>query len=78
MSERMDVVCAQKRGEKTYWNRIGSAWPAKSGTGYNVVLFAVPASQEGEYRFSIFPVDAERATKAAPSGPAKLDDDIPF
>lgn len=31
-----------KRGEKTFWNRLGSAWPHADGKGFNVTLECVP------------------------------------
>ena len=30
------------RGEKSYWTRIGSAWPHADGGGLNVTLECVP------------------------------------
>lgn len=32
----------RKRGEKSYWTRIGVAWPHADGNGFNVQLECVP------------------------------------
>ncbi len=31
-----------KKGEKSYFTRIGAAWPNKSGNGFQIQLDAVP------------------------------------
>jgi len=36
--------------KKTYWYEIGAAWPTKSGTGFNVKLYALPVDGS----FSLF------------------------
>jgi hypothetical protein len=41
--------------KKSYWYEIGSAWPTKSGEGFNVVLHAVPV----DGKFSLFPPRAK-------------------
>ena len=30
------------RGEKSFWTRIGSAWPHADGNGFNIQLEVVP------------------------------------
>ena len=37
-------IAYQKRmqGDKAFFNRIGAAWPTKSGTGFSIQLDAVP------------------------------------
>lgn len=34
------------QGEKSYWNKIGAAFPHADGKGYNVVLDCMPFSGE--------------------------------
>jgi hypothetical protein len=43
MTERMDVVSPRKdpKSEKTYYDRIGAAWPTKNG-GWSVRVSAWP------------------------------------
>lgn len=36
------VYQIRDRGEKSYWTRIGSAWPHADGGGFNVQLECVP------------------------------------
>lgn len=31
-----------REGEKGFWTRVGAAWPAKNGNGFNIQLDAVP------------------------------------
>ena len=45
MSEgRLDVLVVREdeRTKKSYWTKIGAAFPAKEGVGYTVVLDALP------------------------------------
>jgi hypothetical protein len=44
---RLDAMIARDftdrdGNNKTAWTRIGTAWPAKQGTGYSIVLEALP------------------------------------
>ena len=36
------AVKERGKGKKSYWTRIGRAWPHKSGTGFNLELEALP------------------------------------
>lgn len=68
-----------ERGGKTYWTRIGSAWPTKNGNGgFNGVLDALPVNG----KFAIQPPfddDAPRGGRDGGSAPAPfVDDDITF
>lgn len=51
MSERLEVFVVTERpdansstGQKSFWTRVGVAWPMKNGTGYTVNLDALPAN----------------------------------
>ena len=94
---RLDAMIATdyvtSSGEnKTRWTKIGTAWPAKQGAGYSIVLDALPLpsmSRDGKLECRILlrePLpardDAPR-TERAQSSPrrAPVDDDldqIPF
>ena len=82
MGERLDAVMGRKSkdGQKTYWTKIGAAFPNKQGGGYTVVLDAIPAPEEGQYRISLFvpKEDDGRGKAKGGGGQAPLDDDIPF
>jgi hypothetical protein len=78
------TVCTpvETQGGKTFWRRLGSAWPAKSGDGWNLQLDAVPING----KLSIFPpregdrpVQEKPPVSTAPSEPIpEMDDEIPF
>jgi hypothetical protein len=36
--------------DKTAFTKVGSAFPNKSGDGYTVLLDAIPAPQDGQYK----------------------------
>lgn len=84
MSERLDALIGRKSkdGQKTFWTKIGVAWPNKQGGGYTVVLDAMPAPEEGQFRISLFvPREDDARSKgggkrADPNEP--LDDTVPF
>ena len=94
MSERLDAVMGRKSkdGQKTYWTKIGAAFPNKQGEGYTVVLDAMPAPEDGQYRISLFVPkeddgrgrgggrvnDGARQRPVAGGGSVDLDDGIPF
>lgn len=46
--ERLDVLAVTKRGEKSNWTRIGSAFPTKSGEGWKLKLGFFPILPETE------------------------------
>lgn len=40
-----------RNGEKkTAWNRVGIMFPAKQGDGFTILLDAVPAPQDGQFK----------------------------
>lgn len=88
MTTRYDVTTPRKRKDgNTFWMRIGSAWPAKEGEGFNVELDALPLPDaEGRCSFIIRPAKdlreasgtSARQAPARGKGPEPLDDSIPF
>jgi len=42
MTSRMDIVCPRDSGDKTYFTKIGVAFPNKNGNGYTLVFEALP------------------------------------
>jgi hypothetical protein len=92
MSQRFDVSAPRRRKDgQTFWTRIGSAWQAKDGEGFNVELDALPLPDaEGRCSFIIRQAKDLREAAAprepqtrAPQralgrGPEPLDDSIPF
>lgn len=46
--ERLDALAVTKRGEKSTWTRIGSAFPTKNGEGWKLKLGFIPVLAETE------------------------------
>lgn len=84
MSERLDVLAVREVNGKSYYTKIGAAFPLKSGVGYSVVAHAISAPVDGQYKFILMPPkhnDGFAPRQAgAPSGSAGIDlnDDVPF
>ena len=36
MTERLDALTVREHNGKSYWTKIGVAWPNKNGAGYTV------------------------------------------
>jgi hypothetical protein len=50
MTERLDALAVRESNGKSYFTKIGVAFPAKSGNGYSVLLDAIPASVDGQFK----------------------------
>ena len=48
--ERLDALTVRESNGKSYFTKIGAAFPSKQGNGYTLMLDAVPASVDGQYR----------------------------
>lgn len=72
MSQRMDVRTPMKRSDGgTWWPKIGSAWQARSGEGWDIKLDMMPAPVDGQWKLVI------RPPKEGEDKPAKSRDDRP-
>lgn len=85
MTTRYDALVGRKYTrdgvEKTAWSKIGVAWPSKSGEGFNVQLDAMPAPQDGAFRFVLFPPREDKPQQSRGGGgetARDMDDSIPF
>lgn len=83
--ERLDALCVRESNDKSYFTRIGVAFPNKDGKGWTVLLDAVPASSEGQYKIMLrepLPKDENRSggqqQNRAPRYSDQLDDDFPL
>lgn len=81
MSRKPYTICQAKPGKdgKTFWNRIGSAWPDDKG-GFNLTFDALPIPSYSEkyglrVEAKIFP---PREDEGDGSRAHDLDDEIPF
>jgi hypothetical protein len=88
MADRLDALTVREYNGKSYWTKIGAAFPGKSG-GWIVRLDAVPASADGQYTIHLrepLPRDGQRqgnqsnATNDRGGGAwgGDLDDNIPY
>ena len=85
MATRYNVIVARPgKDDKTFWHRIGTAWPRDSG-GVSVTLDSLPIpGKDGKVSFLI--VDADKDAKPTQSGSkptqvgagADMSDEIPF
>ena len=85
MTDRYDAVISRKSEDgKTRYTKIGAAFPAKNGDGFNIVLDALPMpNAEGQAWISLFvpkPKEDHGQQQAPAPSPASndMDDEIPF
>jgi hypothetical protein len=83
MTQRFDLISPRARKDgKTFWCRVGAAFPRDKG-GYSLVFDALPLP-DAEGRVSLLMVeptqrDGQRQQSAPQGGgPAPYDDDIAF
>lgn len=85
---RLDIMQPRTGGDgKTYWTKLGSAWPAKQGGGYSLTFEALPLQSLNDkghlecrvlLREPLPPRDgAPRTSERAPAADG-LNDDVPF
>ena len=85
---RLDALTVRESNGKSFWTRIGVAFEAKDGNGWTVMLDAMPAPQDGQFKIMLraprqdgeAPKQAYSADKNKRSVPAfeAPDDDLPF
>lgn len=73
---RLDAMSAREKDGKTYWNRIGVAFPAKQGPGWTLYLDSIPAPNDGQFKIMLMQ-PKPRDGGGSSGGPAG-GDDIPF
>jgi hypothetical protein len=74
MTTRLDALSARESNGKTYWTRVGVAFQTKDGTGWNVLLDAMPAPVDGQFKISLM----VPKPRDGGSQPASTSDDIPY
>lgn len=90
---RLDAMTVRTVNDKNYWTKIGVAFPAKQGAGWNVLLDAIPAPVDGQFKIMLMepkPQDGQapapkqdysqsrQGAGAAPNFGGGADSDIPF
>jgi hypothetical protein len=84
----MDVIAAVKSrdGSKSYWTRIGVAFPSKGG-GWSIFLDYIPTSRNDEGRMQFLMVEPKEKEGGSRGGRGRQkedtredlgDDEIPF
>lgn len=80
---RMNLTSPRKRNDKTFWVSVGSAFPTKDGTGFQLVFDALPLPDaDGRVVVLMSPPREDNAprqqrqTGGAPAG--GMEDEIPF
>lgn len=48
LSTHLEILGVTKRGERSSWNRVGTAFPTKDGKGYRLRLDFIPVKETTE------------------------------
>lgn len=51
--ERLDALSVRESNGKSYFTKIGAAFPNKDGKGFTVLLDAMPAPAEGQFKIML-------------------------
>lgn len=75
--ERLEAMTVRESNGKSYWTKIGVAFPAKQGEGWTVLLDAMPAPAEGQFKILLRePLPPREQTSQRQTQPAGYDDDV--
>jgi hypothetical protein len=79
MTDRYDALTVRESNGKSYFTKIGAMFRNRQGDGFTLMLDAVPASNDGQYRILLSvpkPRDGREAGGSPPSrnAPQSLDD----
>ena len=50
MSTRLDALAVRESNGKSYFTKIGVAFPSRNGNGYSLLLDAMPAPTDGQFK----------------------------
>ena len=85
MAERLDALAVSeyqdRNGEtRTSFTRIGVAFPLRSGEGYQLMLDAMPAPVDGQFKILCKPPREDNRQRQTDQRPLSEDlgDEIPF
>lgn len=76
MTERLDALAVRESNDKFYFTKIGVAFPAKQGPGFTILLDAMPAPTEGQFKILLrepLPPREQQGQRQT----ADLDDEVP-
>lgn len=77
--ERLDAMTVRESNGKSFWTKIGVAFPAKQGPGWTVLLDAVPAPTEGQFKIILRePLPPRDQQSQQQPGYAPMNDSVPY
>lgn len=82
--KRLDALTVREVNGKSYFTRLGVAFENKNGDGYNVLLDAIPAPVDGQFKIMLKPPQekdgGQQQSRSGGSGRVGRDDpdSIPF
>ncbi len=78
--ERLEAMTVRESNGKSFWTKIGVAFPAKQGGGWSVLLDAMPAPVEGQFKIILREPLPPREQGGGQAKPPRddLDDYSPF
>jgi hypothetical protein len=53
MANRLDALSVRESNEKSYFTKIGAAFENKDGKGWTVLLDAMPAPTDGQFKIML-------------------------
>lgn len=77
MTERLDALSVRESNGKSYFTKIGAAFPNRDGKGWSILLDAMPASTDGQYKIMLrapLPKDGDRGGNRQGGGFGGADD----
>lgn len=82
MAERLDALSVRESNGKSYFTKIGAAFPNKDGKGWSILLDAMPASNDGQFKIMLrepLPPREDGGSRAPSRDEMRreLDDEIP-
>lgn len=80
MNERMDALSVRESNGKSYFTKIGVAFPNKDGKGFSLLLDAMPAPNDGQFKILLRVPDPKDRLKdrGTSQDASELDDSVPF
>jgi hypothetical protein len=75
---RLDAMSAREKDGKTYWNKVGVAFPAKQGPGWTVYLDSIPAPVDGQFKIMLMAPKPRDGLSGGSQGGAFDDSSVPF
>ncbi len=76
MAKRYDVITPRENGDKTFWHRIGTAWPGEK-FAFDITLDSLPiADSKGRVKLMISEAKPKDAPAAAKQELKRYSDDV--